>query len=354
MQTIQSVSPTPALRAGRPVATRSENMATLMFSTWLILGVFVDGYFHNQPTKMEGFFTPWHGILYSGYAATALWIGFLLLRYSKVGFVGLKATPAGYELGVVGTLAFGFGGVLDLLWHTLFGIEQNINALYSPVHLLLIASSVLIGSSPLRAAWLSGTRAKVGWREFLPAFLGMLFSLSAVSFIIQLFWSFTRPAYAGSLPFWFGREANTFIGLSSATLTNVVMFGAAFILLRRWRVPFGTFALMFGINSLLMGGMIAFIMPEQIAAGFAGGLVADLLYAALKPSSSRIYGLRIWAFLAPVVLWSLHFTAIALFRGGVALTLEQWSGLILTAGLVGLVLSSLAFPPTSPKLEDGV
>ena len=36
---------------------------------WLIGGLHLDGWAHNHHPEMESFFTPWHGVLYSGFFA---------------------------------------------------------------------------------------------------------------------------------------------------------------------------------------------------------------------------------------------------------------------------------------------
>jgi hypothetical protein len=41
---------------------------------WLVGGLFVDGWAHNTRPRLESFFTPWHGLFYSGFAAAAGWI----------------------------------------------------------------------------------------------------------------------------------------------------------------------------------------------------------------------------------------------------------------------------------------
>lgn len=57
----------------------------------------------------------------------------------------------GYELAFLGTPLFALGGVGDLAWHQLFGIERGIEALLSPTHLLLITSMIMIVSAPFRS-----------------------------------------------------------------------------------------------------------------------------------------------------------------------------------------------------------
>jgi hypothetical protein len=66
---------------------------------------------------------------------------------------GIGAVPVGYGWTVVALAVFGISGVADGVWHTVWGIETTINILFSPSHLGLGASMVIIVTSPLRAMW---------------------------------------------------------------------------------------------------------------------------------------------------------------------------------------------------------
>ena len=65
------------------------------------------------------------------------------------------------------------GGVGDLLWHQVFGIEQGIAALLSPTHLLLFTGVALILLAPFRAAWSSPESPSAGVLGMLPALLSI-------------------------------------------------------------------------------------------------------------------------------------------------------------------------------------
>src|SRR5579859_3997899 len=120
--------------------------------TWLMTGGFLDAWAHNH-FALESFFTPWHAVLYSGFLVVAMvLIGTVVLNHAR-GETWQKAVPAGYELSVLGVFGFAIGGVADMFWHILFGIEKNIDAQLSPTHLLLMICLGLILAGPLRAAW---------------------------------------------------------------------------------------------------------------------------------------------------------------------------------------------------------
>jgi hypothetical protein len=340
-----------ATPSSQPRASRVDNILTVVFGTWLMLGLFVDGFFHNlTQLKLDSFFTLWHAMLYSGYMAVSLWMAWQVLRNIKLGYVGFKAIPVGYELGLLGSILFGLGGLLDMGWHLAWGIEQGVNALYSPTHLLLASSGVLILTTPLRSAWHSdpvGVRSS--WKAFLPTFLSFLTSLSFISFIQQQYWSIAQMVHLYSNEY-FGK----LLSLCGMMFSSVIIFGGFLYLIRRWILPFGVFTLVLGLNTTLMLGMtqagrIELPVIGQLAGlAFASGLLIDLLYLWLKPSSANISSLRLWAFLAPFSLWLTHFVAVKIRGSDLYLTLEMWTGVCVSTGLLGLMLSVLMFPPAIP------
>src|SRR6266487_2206187 len=121
-----------------PAGSLRFDWAVILASLWFLAGQFLDGWAHNNlASSLESFFTPWHGVLYSGFFAVA---GVLVVgqaRNMARGHVWTQALPQGYLLALFGAVLFSFGGAGDLVWHTMFGIESNIEALLSPTHLLL-------------------------------------------------------------------------------------------------------------------------------------------------------------------------------------------------------------------------
>jgi len=153
---------------------------------WFAGGVHLDGWAHNHIPDLETFFTPWHAVLYSGYVVSAAVLVLALVRNHARGYAWRRALPPGYAVSLAGAAVFAVGGVLDLLWHLLFGIEVSVEALLSPTHLLLATGGVLMISGPLRAAWqrLPG-RASFTWRTGLPALLSLTLVLSLLAFFTQ-------------------------------------------------------------------------------------------------------------------------------------------------------------------------
>ena len=121
------------------------------FGSWLIGGLYLDGWAHIHVPALETFFTPWHAVLYSGYIAGAVALAVTLRLNRRRGASRWDALPAGYGLSLAGAFIFFFGGLADMLWHVVFGIEEGVEGLISPSHLVLALGGSLMITGPLRA-----------------------------------------------------------------------------------------------------------------------------------------------------------------------------------------------------------
>jgi hypothetical protein len=118
-----------AAAAPRPVTrTDGAGFDWLMAAcgSWLIGGLYLDGWAHVHIPALESFFTPWHAVLYSGYIAGAGALALTLRRNRLRGASRWDALPAGYGLSLVGAFIFFFGGLADMVWHIVFGIEVGV------------------------------------------------------------------------------------------------------------------------------------------------------------------------------------------------------------------------------------
>jgi hypothetical protein len=91
-------------------------------------------------------------------------------------------------------------------------------------------------------------------------------------------------------------------------------------------------------------------IPPVVAQAIAA-LGADGVYAWLQPSVQRPRAWRLFAFLVPVLLTTLHFGALGL-TVGVWWSVHLWAGTIVLTGLVGLLLSLLLVPPSVPDMPQ--
>lgn len=340
-------------REGRHAGAGFDGVVAAL-SGWLVGGFLLDVWaHHNLPATQETFFTPWHAVLYSGFLAVAVFLVGALVRNLLRGRALREALPAGYGTSVVGVGIFFAGGLGDVAWHLLFGIEVNVEALLSPSHLALVLGAGLIVSGPLRSAW---GRGEAG----LPAVLSLGYAMLAVAFVTEVGSPFATPwAQAGVLGVepWAGVSSRTepaatgqALGVVGIVLQTAVMMGFVLPAVRRWgrSLAPGSLTLLFAFaaTTALTHGQYR-LVPVALAAG----LLADLLLRILEPSAEREGAMRVFAFAVPVVLYALYFLGLAL-TGGVWWTPELWAGSILVAGGVGVLVSYLVLPPASPARQE--
>ncbi|MDP9406569.1 MAG: hypothetical protein M3P95_01395 [Actinomycetota bacterium] len=75
--------------------TARQELVTVAFGTWLMVGLFVGGWSYSNLAELETFFTPWHALFYSGFMWTAAWVGWQALR-TGAHVAGPRALPLGY------------------------------------------------------------------------------------------------------------------------------------------------------------------------------------------------------------------------------------------------------------------
>lgn len=163
--------------------SRSFDWLMAVLAALVVAGVFQDGWAHNHGLVDQSFFTPWHAVLYGTMAVN----GLVLLGYGignlRRGYTFANALPYGYWLSAAGVCLFLVGGLLDLLWHTLFGIEENINALVSPTHLLLALAGAFVICGPIRSvARQLPADAPAAWRRVGPAIVATASLVSLLGF----------------------------------------------------------------------------------------------------------------------------------------------------------------------------
>ncbi len=312
---------------------RFEWVMTLL-SLWFISGLFLDGWAHTHGQVDESFFTPWHAVLYSGHAA--------LLLALAVSWVRNRALPHGYGLSMVGAVLYVFAGIGDFLWHDAFGVEESIEALLSPTHLVLAIGGFLMVTGVLRAAWLNAAAQKTLLTQ-LPALLSLTFALSMLTFFTQYASPLANVWALGSRREPFAVQE---MGVVSILLDTALWMGAALIFVRRWSAAPGAVTMLFGLNAFAMGFLFdqgPYPWPHVLVRVLAG-LVGDGLVRVLHPSSQRPGALRLLAVALPTLLYAAYF-AVASQLSGIAWSVHMWAGTIVLAGTAGLLMSFVAVPP---------
>jgi hypothetical protein len=328
----------------RPRASWGDDLAAALLGTWVVGGLFLDGWAHLNQPGLETFFSPWHGVFYLGFLVSTVVLARLVSRHQR-GRFDPALVPAGYGLGLVGVALFVAGGVADGAWHTMFGVEVGVAALLSPSHLLLLSGGLLMVTSPVRSAWSSPRLpARAPARALLPALWAATLTTAVVLFFFQYLSAFvTRaPSMAGPEDL-----LTTIAGVASVLVTNLIVVAPVLLLARRWRLPPGTVALLATTGAVGLTSLREFELGALVWAMVAGGLAADLLVAGLRPGPDRPGAFRAVAALVPVLLWG-AWTAVYAAAYGIGWPPELWAGVLGMASLTGLGLSVLVLPPAIP------
>ncbi|HYN93139.1 MAG TPA: hypothetical protein VES42_04755 [Pilimelia sp.] len=355
MSSTQIVTPSPPPPSQSPapgagLATTREDLLTVVFGACLILGAVADGWAHQNilaDVQEDGFFTPWHGLLYSGFTATAAWTFFLAYRRrDRAPRWWRDGWPAGYRLGALGVAIFSLAGLLDMVWHTVFGVETTIDALLSPSHLLLCAGSVLLLTSPLRSWWAAGP----GGGRSATGVLSMALATTSVA-VFMLYGS--AFDYAGPVLPFSGEQGTAgytaaSLGVASYVITTGLLLVPLLLIHRRRWTPGAATALV-AWASLFPMATREFPQPETGAAlaAIAAAAVVDWLLGRLDrargatapgrlPIAGAVFG---------TLVWSAHLLGLHL-GGRIEWPVELWTGSVVSAAAVGALLGLLAGQPS--------
>ena len=314
-----------AVAPPRTLALRDEAVYMLC-GLWMIMGLYIDGWAHGAE-KPETFFTPWHLVLYSGFGAAVLYSGLIALRESRTGVASAMAQD---RLTTVGVALFVAGAVGDFAWHEVFGIEEDIEALISPTHLLLMIGGLLMVTLPFRTM-----AGEVGRQATIVRSASLYLGLGVVAFFLMylLPWgeseSFVRPFQPGVD----ASERWVAIGMATVVVSSVLFVGAALLLAAREATLPGTATI--GLTAVAVGqsGLEGWPEPLTILAATAAGVVIDVLVARGAPM--RVIGIAGGATLWAALFGLLHVDV------GVAWSPSLWTGAVVFAGMAGLGAAEL-------------
>ncbi|MCB0208900.1 MAG: hypothetical protein KDJ52_06210 [Anaerolineae bacterium] len=324
----------------QPVAGLRFNLLAAAISVWAVFGVYLDGWAHYHIPDLDSFYTWWHAVLYSGVSIGGIILTIIGLRNYGRGLPLAQTLPRGYGLTYVGIGLFACGGVGDMLWHTLFGIEIGIEALLSPTHLMLAVGGVLAVSGPLQAAKKSRLDALPTLAQ-IPIVISVSCTLSIVSYITAFAHPLVYP-WAGldhrPDAIWFGQA----LGIAAIVLQSAILMTILLPVVARWRLMPGSFTMILTLNAIALS-VIQYTFA-LISVAVLAGLLCDLLYGQLKPFTGEAVAFQIFAFAVPTLFYSVYFLVLLLTEG------LWWSphlfcGASFMAGLVGWLISRLMIAP---------
>ncbi|MFG2043206.1 hypothetical protein [Dactylosporangium sp. NPDC048998] len=324
----------------RRVSTSRRDLLVALATVWLAGGLFMDGWAHTHVPALETFFTPWHGVLYSGYAALAISLVPARLWRGRPEGPMRGWVPAGYGLGLLGAILFAVGGLSDMLWHITFGIEVDLEALLSPPHLLLLTAGTLMIATPIRAA--AAKRGATGWS--LAAEAPVLISATSATGVAAFFLDYLSP-FTDAPAAMSGNDNGEALGMAQYLTYSVLVIAA---ILYAWtrleRVPAGLVTLVVAAASVPNGVFADFENLSAQLWPLLGAVIADVAVQWVAARRPRLVPLGVGV-LVPLLVWPTHLVGVELSLG-VAWSLELWSGVIVLTMLAGAVLGGLLLPRT--------
>lgn len=313
-------------------------------------GLYLDGWAHTHGRVDQSLFTPWHAVLYGGYALVTFFLLFHAWRGRKRGQPVQTALPAGYNTSLLGAIIFGLGGVGDMLWHTFLGIELGNESGVSPPHVVLVVGLFLVVGGPLRAHLLQPEDSAPSWKRQVPAIISMSLTLAVLTFMTFFWHHLSNPnLLSGARPQPPLRNASELLGTVSLLLTGVMQIGILLHVLRTRKLPFGAIALVFGVNAFAMGFLYSAAADSLRYSARIGlvmalvGLASDLLIVWFKPSRQNLSGLRLFAFFSPLVTYLLYFAYVHATQK-LWWSIGLWGGVMLISAVFGLLLSYAMTP----------
>ena len=332
-----------------PTKFRSKDSGVFWFDwimtlalSWLAAGLFLDVWAHAHITVLETFFTSWHAVFYFGFCLVAGVLFTAMFINQRRGLYWLDSVPKGYWLSALGVLVFSLGGVGDMFWHIQFGVETNIEATFSPTHLLLAVGMGLMFTGPFRSAWHRTETDKLRWTNWLPVVLSIIYLVSLTSILTAFSHPIVNPL--AGIRFHPSGELAKEVGVIGIVVTTSIITSTTLLTLIRWTLPPGTLTIFFTFNAAIVG-FISTDYPMLLVAGVGiSGVFADLLAYALKPSKMKPVAFRVFAFAVPGLWAACYFIAIEI-TDGIWWAIHLWGGAVFLSAITGWLISYLLIPP---------
>lgn len=344
----------------------------LVLGLWCLGGLLIDAFAHIGGRVDDTFFTEWHAVWYSGATAYGAYIFYAVMPEGGVGemlrrpFGVLSDVAPEHRPGVWGIIVFFISGFGDMIWHETLGVESSLDILLSPTHIGLFAGLMLSVTGPFWSAWADPTSGQSGLRsQALP-----IFGLGAAWCVVLLMVRYSHPWIDGIGEYcytpvydyicWNSDYNDALsIGMRSFLLQAALTSGILLMFLRRWEPAPGALAVLFGFHAL--GAWVYAEFDRDVA---VMGIVWALLVEVL-----RFVWVKGWraAFVATAVALQSAVLQVALLITGVrgtwwegtnlhmapfGWTVHATFGAVVLCAFVGVMATTLAFPPSLPDMSE--
>ena len=326
------------VRRNTITSSGTEDLVAALFGILIVVALYLDGRAHVLGLP-DSFFTPWHAFLYGGLLLFIAWLAVISRRAAtRHRLARVAVIPAGYGYAVVGAGLFTVGGVSDLIWHQIFGVEFGLDALLSPTHLLLFVGGALMLTGPVRA--FHGPAVRLTMVTRVSATLAVLGITAIAAFAL----SFLSGFITDSATFAVGRapsgteahilaESLAEAGLGSYVITTLVLVIPLVYLERLRLATVGTTSLLVTSVALLATTLENFQNTGIVIAAFGAAALTDVALLALRRVhvSLRAQELALAALL-PLLLWSGQLLVTNMTQG-VLWSLEMVTGVVIVSAL---------------------
>lgn len=330
-------------------ATRNKSLDFLVSicALWSACGFLLDTWAHGH-VPVETFFTPYHGVAYSGIFAGALILAIYGAR---------RAIPPSYRYPMLGIPLFILSGIGDLAWHTLLGIEEGVDAVLSPTHIGLGIGILLISSAPIVSALQNRDKLRT-----LADQLPLIFSLAAWMELLHFGTAYAFDPGAGAInappstapftPDYLTALSIGYYKLGTGVLIvifqSLLMSGFALFAGSRFALRAGALTLLYLLGNCATAAAFTNQTPllaSVVAMSLAGGITGDFIVGRLHPVPERPVAYRLLGICVPVA----YFAAYFIVTGVTEHLWWDWNvvlGSVLWAGGIGFGLSLLSQPRT--------
>jgi hypothetical protein len=339
------------IRIGPAPPNATVDLLVGIVGLWLAAGFLLDSWAHLH-VPVETFFTPYHATFYSAMVVGSVIVVVVARRNLALGFTGMNALPAAYQTALLGIPIFFLGGVGDLIWHTFFGVEDRVEAVTSPTHLIIGLGVLLVVGAPIRSALEQRTTlttlrsqlpllfALATWLEFIHLGTAYAFDPGAAQLYAPPDGAAYSPDYFTNTTFVLFKTGS---GIAIVILQSLILMGVTVWAVARFRLRPGALTILF----VLANGMIAaaltndtMILATYLVMSVAAGAAGDLIVARLHPSRSRAVAFGVFGTVVPGVYYGTYFLFTAL-TGGVWWSWTLTLGAIVWSMLCGLALTLL-------------
>ncbi len=319
-------------------------------SVWISAGFFLDAWAHGH-VPVESFFTPYHGVFYSGMLAMVAVLAAFWLRH--------RALPPGYRFALLGIPVFLLAGIGDMCWHLLLGIEEGVDALLSPTHQCLGLGIFILASGPIRSVIHDRLNSTTFGKQF-PLVLGLSTWLILVHFGTA--YAFDPGAGRTNAPPVADAMSQQYltalaigyykisIGVLIAIFQAIMMTAFALWTVGRIRLRPGCFTLFYLIGNVPAAAAFTNHTPllgVTLVQSLAAGIVADWLVSRydVQPELPKWY--RIFAVAVPLAYMGAYLLG-TLSADGLWWDWNEALGAWMWCGVVGFALSLIGTARRTP------